>query len=59
MILINPLINVLYYKTYHIETSQSILTAYQLTGPHMQTSLYQDGSMNRLYKLHFLKHENF
>ena len=47
------------YKTYHIETSQSILTAYQLTGLHMQTSLYEEVSMNRLYKLHFLKHEIF
>ena len=55
MILINSLKNLLYYKAHHIETSQSILTAYQLTGLHVKTSLYQEVMIAHLT---FLTHEN-
>ena len=47
--------NLLYYKAYHIEASQSILTAYQLTGLHMKTSLYQKVM---IAQLNFLSHED-
>ena len=48
MIPINSLKNLLCYKAHQIETSQSIPAAYQLTGLHMKTSLYQEVSLNRL-----------
>ena len=38
-----------------IENSQSILTAYELTGLHMKTSLYQEVM---IAQLNFLTHEN-
>ena len=38
-----------------METSQSILTAYQLTGLHMKASLYQEVMIAHLT---FLTHEN-
>ena len=45
----------LYHKAHHIEISQSILTAYQLTGLHRKTSLYQE---IMIAQLNFLTHEN-
>ena len=56
MILINLFKkNLVYYEAHHIETSQSILTPYQLTGLHMKTSLYQEVMMAQL---NLLTHEN-